>query len=242
MHPIAKIKKAAHIFAYAGYRRAFCKGAAAGVEHEAMLRILGPDTVVDIGANRGQFALAVRRCAPGARIIAFEPLDGPAKVFRRVFADDSRVILHPVAVAPDCGHKEMHVSERDDSSSLLPITELQNQLFPGTAEATTHLITTAPLHQHVAAADLCGTALLKIDVQGFEMKVLEGCESLLPQFSNIYAECSFVELYAGQKFAADIIAFLATHKFALAGVFNVAYDSHGAAIQADFLFARMEQT
>jgi FkbM family methyltransferase len=238
MHPIAKIRKAARIFAHAGYRRALRRGAAAGVEHEAMLQALGPDIVVDIGANRGQFALAVRRCAPSARIISFEPLDEPAAVFRRVFSGDSRVVLHPVAVAPDGGHTEMHVSGRDDSSSLLPITELQNQLFPGTAEATTRIITTVPLDQCVTAADLRGTALLKIDVQGFEMSVLLGCESLLPLFSHIYAECSFVELYAGQAFAADIIAYLATRHFTLAGVFNVAYDSHGAAVQADFLFAR----
>jgi len=238
MHPIAKIKKAARIFSHSSYRRALRRGAAAGVEHEAILKILTPDTVVDIGANRGQFALAVRRCAPDARIISFEPLEGPAAVFRNVFAGDTRTMLHPVAVAPDDGSRNMHISGRDDSSSLLPITELQNQLFPGTAETTTHLITSAPLDKHVAGKDLRGRALLKIDVQGFEMSVLQGCESLLPFFSHIYAECSFVELYAGQAFAADIIAWLAARSFALTGVFNVAYDSRGAAIQADFLFMR----
>jgi len=238
MHPIAKIRKVARIFTHASYRRALRRGAAAGVEHEAMLNALAPDIVVDIGSNRGQFALAVRRCAPSARIISFEPLEEPAEIFNQVFSGDGRVVLHPVAVAPDGGHKAIHISGRDDSSSLLPITELQNKLFPGTAEATTRIITTAPLDQYVTAADLRGTALLKIDVQGFEMSVLRGCESLLPLFSHIYVECSFVELYAGQAFAADIIAYLAIRHFTLAGVFNPAYDSHGAAIQADFLFAR----
>jgi FkbM family methyltransferase len=239
---IAKIKKAARIFSHGSYRRALRRGAAAGVEHEAILKVLTPDTVVDIGANRGQFALAVRRCVPDAGIISFEPLEGPAAVFRKVFAGDTRTMLHPVAVAPENGSRTMHISGRDDSSSLLPITELQNQLFPGTAETTTHVITSAPLDKHVAAADLRGRALLKIDVQGFEMSVLQGCESLLPSFSHIYAECSFVELYAGQAFAADIIAWLSARRFALTGVFNVAYDFRGAAIQADFLFARTETT
>ena len=39
-------------------------------------------TVVDIGANRGQFALAVRRWAPRAKVFAYEPLAGPAARFR----------------------------------------------------------------------------------------------------------------------------------------------------------------
>jgi len=238
MHPIAKIKKAARIFSHGRYRCALRLGAAAGVEHEAVLKALAPDTVVDIGANRGQFALAVRRCAPNARIISFEPLEGPAAVFRKVFAHDTRTKLHTVAVAPEDGIRTIHISGRDDSSSLLPITDLQNQLFPGTAETTTHVISSAPLDKHVAAGDLQGQTLLKIDVQGFEMPVLQGCDKLLPSFSHIYAECSFVELYAGQAFASDIIAYLAARRFALTGIFNVAYDSRGAAIQADFLFTR----
>ena len=47
-----------------------------------------------------------------------------------------------------------------------------------------------------------------------------------------------LELYAGQAFAADIIAHLATRGFAFTGVYNVANDSKGMAVQADFLFTR----
>lgn len=238
MHPIAKIRKAARILANAGYRRALCRGAAAGIEHEAVLRALALDTIVDIGANRGQFALAVRRCTPRARIISFEPLDGPAATFRRVFAGDSQVVIHSIAIAPESGLKTMHVSGRDDSSSLLPITDLQNQLFRGTAEHNKCDVRTAPLDKYVEASDLRGTSLLKIDVQGYELPVLQGCESLLTLFSYIYAECSFVELYAGQAFAADIIAHLAARNFEFTGVYNVANDVNGIAVQADFLFTR----
>jgi hypothetical protein len=38
-------------------------------------------TVVDIGANRGQFALAAREWAPSARIVSFEPLNDAATFF-----------------------------------------------------------------------------------------------------------------------------------------------------------------
>ncbi|MDP2854673.1 MAG: hypothetical protein Q8O28_10580 [Smithellaceae bacterium] len=59
-----------------------------GAEHR---KILSPNlaTVVDIGANRGQFSLAVRHWSPEVRVFAFEPLSGPATRFRRVFYGDS---------------------------------------------------------------------------------------------------------------------------------------------------------
>jgi hypothetical protein len=56
----------------------------------------------------------------------------------------------------------------------------------------------------------------------------------------VYCECSFVEFYSGQKLAWDIIHWLSGKGFRLDGVFNTSYDSMGQAIQADFLFRRIE--
>jgi predicted RNA methylase len=54
----------------------------AGAEHRQVLR-RNLTTVVDIGANRGQFSLAVRQWTPRARVVAFEPMAGAATVFER---------------------------------------------------------------------------------------------------------------------------------------------------------------
>ena len=108
----------------------------AGAEHRRVLR-RELNTVVDIGANRGQFSLAVRRWMPQARIVAFEPLDQPAAVFSRVFSGDERVVLHQSAIGAVSMMQTMHVSARDDSSSLLPISSAQTAMFPGTQEVAT---------------------------------------------------------------------------------------------------------
>ena len=62
----AKARKLAGILVVPAWRAALRRHrVAAGVEHARVLRNLGPvATVVDIGANRGQFALAVRHCFP----------------------------------------------------------------------------------------------------------------------------------------------------------------------------------
>ncbi len=83
-------------------RALLCYPVLAGLEHR---RIFSErfQTVVDIGANRGQFALAVRQWVPRARIICFEPLSRAAGVFRKVFQGDSKVRLHQAAVGPEPG-------------------------------------------------------------------------------------------------------------------------------------------
>ncbi|MDT5019020.1 MAG: hypothetical protein QOD39_5180 [Mycobacterium sp.] len=236
----AKAGKLARILPVRAWRRALVRHrVAAGVEHAGVLRRMpGLRTIVDVGANRGQFALAARLCHPEARVVSFEPLAGPAATYRAVFGGDVRTSLINAALGPTSGEAVIHVSGRDDSSSLLPITAAQDTLFPGTAQVDTDTVRVTRLAEHLAAGAIEAPALLKIDVQGFELQALAGCEDVLDRFDWIYAECSFVELYAGQAFADDVIAWLRERGFALRGVYHMSYDAAGNAVQADFLFAR----
>jgi FkbM family methyltransferase len=239
---LLKAAKLAALLRVSAWRNALQRHrVAAGAEHLPVLRQLtGCRTIVDIGANRGQFALVARHCFPAARIVSFEPLPGPAAIFRRVFADDHAVKLHEAAVGPQSVWSTIHISARDDSSSLLPIAPLQSAMFPGTAEVSTTEVAVAPLNAFIEALDISAPALLKLDVQGFELQALAGCEPLLSHFDWVYCECSFVELYAGQKLAAEVIDWLSDRGFRLRGMFNPAYDGAGQAIQSDFLFRRNE--
>ncbi|MDF1594222.1 MAG: FkbM family methyltransferase [Desulfobacterales bacterium] len=132
----------------------------AGAEHRQVLRS-DLATVIDIGANRGQFALAVRQWAPGAKVIAFEPLPRPAARFRKVFQGDARVILHQAAIGSEAGKATIHVSHRDDSSSLLAIGAMQERLFPGTGEARTETVSVGRLPDFVSADEIVSPAMLK---------------------------------------------------------------------------------
>jgi FkbM family methyltransferase len=209
----------------------------ASAEHR---RILTTDleTVVDIGANRGQFALAVRQWAPKARVIAFEPLPGPASRFRKLFQGDSRVTLHRTAIGAAAGTATMHVSAADDSSSLLPISEMQERLFPGTAEVRTEVVEVGQLCDFISCDEIMPPALLKIDVQGYELETLKGCTDLIHLFDLVMVECSFMELYQGQAIASEVIRFLDQHGFILCNIHNLEYNRQGEAIQGDFVFSK----
>ena len=220
--------------------KALCIGVAAGIEHRSALRSLNCRTVIDIGANRGQFALAAREAFPDAKIYSFEPLPLPAQLFRRVFGADSSIALHETAVGTDPGTHWMHQSARDDSSSFFPISERQESLFPGTQEIGLVEVCVSRLEACLNTNVVVPPAVLKIDVQGYELQALRACECVFEKLSFVYVECSFVELYKGQCLVHEIVRYLETHGFVLRSIHNIAYDPAGLAVQADIMFARRE--
>ena len=140
---LSKLRKLFRVLTKHGPARTLLRHrVAASVEHQFALAGLECKTVIDVGANRGQFSLMARHLFPEATIIAFEPLPGPADVFRRVFAQDINATLHELAIGPESGEHVMHVSAKEDSSSLLPIGIAQNRIFPGTQESGVTVVTT----------------------------------------------------------------------------------------------------
>lgn len=132
----------------------------------------------------------------------------------------------------------IHVSGREDSSSLLPISAVQADLFPGTAEKGRAEIRVERGDDVLAAVDLPRPLMVKLDVQGFELSALRGLTQTLARADYVYAEISFVELYQGQPLADEIIAWLRENHFRLAGIYNLTLSPEGISVQADALFSR----
>lgn len=221
------------------YRRAFLRTrVAASTEHDRILAGLQLNTIVDVGANRGQFALCVRRLYPQAQIFSFEPLCKPARAWARIFESDPHARLFKKAIAAQSGSATMHVSRWDVSSSLLPIAQAQHENFPFTVEASREIVETATLDTCIDAGMIRDPALLKLDVQGSELAALQGCRTLLDRFRHVYVEASFVELYVGQPLATEVIQFLLQRGFNLMCVANLSHGASPRPIQADFLFSR----
>ncbi len=213
---------------------------AAAIEHAPVLRATGAATVIDIGANKGQFALAALVALPQCRVVSFEPLDGEADRFVRACGSQARVTLHRCAIGERDGTARIHVSARPDSSSLLPIGPMQSAMFPGTEASRVQPVRVNRLGSVISRADLRPPVLLKIDVQGYELPCLGGCDDLLDAIDWVYVECSFIELYTGQAMADQVISRMREAGFRLAGIHHVSRDRAGAVVQGDFLFRRDE--
>jgi FkbM family methyltransferase len=140
-----KIRKAARSFPDPMFRRALRLGVAPSHEHRAMLSSLGDvRTVVDVGANVGQFALLTLRLLPNAHVDSFEPLPDAADKFQKVIDGNAKVTLHRMALGAQEAMMPIHVTSRADNSSLLA-PALQSVFYPGTHEVRTHDVQVVPL-------------------------------------------------------------------------------------------------
>ena len=129
-------------------------------------------TVVDVGANIGYNTLyAARRVGPAGRVIAVEPSpDNLAVAAHNVGAARlSNVVIRPVAAGRSSGHRDFYV--RGDTSAV-------NSFFPTSCYAEVTGVLKVPVERLDDLVD--GDAdLVKIDVEGAELDVLEGMERLL---------------------------------------------------------------
>ena len=219
------------------FRAGFVYRVFPSIEHE-FLWSLDFKTVVDVGANKGQFSLASREHLKDATVYAFEPQAKPAAIFESVFKGDDKVILFKMAVGREARESIMNISHSDDSSSILNISDLQNEIFPNTYKNGSEVIVENTMESALDPECIVGLSLLKIDVQGYELEVLMGSLSCMSKFSYVYCECSYLSLYEGQALASDVIQFMMEHGFHVDGVYNTCYTKGGDAIQSDFLFKR----
>lgn len=234
----ARAAKLVAILRYPPYRRALRLGVAASTEHARTPLPLDYATVIDVGANRGQFALLAARRFPDAQLVCFEPLEGPRRTLERVLCGRPGVRIAPVALAASAQTSTMFVTRADDSSSLRPPTRLQLATFPGTDVVEKVAVTTERLDAVLDGGTLSRPALLKIDVQGGELDVLTGATGILDEIDTILVECSFVELYRDQPLAGEIVRFLEDRAFGVASVTNLHVDARGRPVQADHVFVR----
>jgi FkbM family methyltransferase len=220
------------------FRSGLLKGVAATLEHREVLQPFGFASVVDIGANRGQFTLLMSGLQPDAAILAFEPLIEPYRKLTEVTSGLPNVRAFNSAIGPERASLPMNVARRDDSSSLLPLTDLQEQIFPNTGHERIVDVQIAPLGDFLEGQVTARPSLLKIDVQGYELEVLKGSSDVLDRFDVLYVEASFLELYGGQPLASDIVDWLQARGFRLSAIHNLVHAPDGRAVQADFLFER----
>ena len=201
-----------------------------------MLRGLTVATVIDVGANRGQFSLMAAGLWPDARILGFEPLPACADAYRSALGQ--RAVLRQCALGAEKGTASMFESSADDSSSLLEPTSSQLTISGNSRVVRRTEVEVSTLDLE-CPDEIVEPTLLKIDVQGYELEVLKGCQRLLASagLQYVYVELSLDELYGNQALAHEVISALGGHQFQLRAIANP-YVQRGRVLQFDALFAR----
>jgi FkbM family methyltransferase len=196
-----------------------------------------PRTVLDVGANAGQFARRVFSSLPDCIVHSFEPLPGPFTALQQVAADHPQLHCHNFALGERGGAVTIHTGEYTPSSSLLRPAQHLTDSMPRVVPHRDMDISVMRLDDWAAATSLTFPLLVKLDVQGYELQVIRGGMETLRRAAAILTEISFVELYENQPLFADIIEAMSRMGFRLADIYDVSRDpATGLGFQCDGLF------
>ena len=202
-------------------------------ESFAQIRRLGfqPKTVIDVGVARGTPGLY--RTFPGSYFLLIEPLEQ--------FESDLKSILLKyngsyvmVAAGSRSGDVAFNVHENHLGGSSLYKESMGPQ-----ADGHALEVPMRRLDDLLRDKQLTGPYLMKIDVQGAELDVLEGAQEAMKETEVIALEVSMFEFMTGAPQFSQVIAYMKDHGF-------VAYDIvigwnrplDGALGQADVVFVK----
>jgi FkbM family methyltransferase len=208
--------------------------------HKDWITSAGIRTVVDVGGHTGQFASAIRALLPHAQIFSFEPLPDCLDRLTRRLSKRGNFRGFGVALGDRAGPGNLWRSSFSESSSMLPMADLHRDAFPWSARTVPEAVRMETLDSFLTELDLQPGVLLKLDVQGFEEKVLLGALRTLQEVQYVLVEVSFQPLYVGQASFHDVYGLLRSRGFGYAGSLGQLHSPRdGSILQADALFARL---
>ena len=180
------------------------------------LNLHGIETVLDVGANKGQFARHLFASGYDKRILSIEPVPAAHQVLCEAAAaskHDWRVGPQ-VALSNENSTATYFVTKNDTSSSLLEPLDSFVEATPSVDVARKIDMETTRLDAIYPMLHLEGSrVLLKLDVQGSEEKVLAGASKTLKSLTGVLVELSLTDLYAGQSSALALQQHLADEGF-----------------------------
>jgi len=164
--------------------------------------------VIDCGCNEGQWLSHVKPQLKGRpKIVAIDMLYEEAKCCQLNHSD---VLVVNTALS-DC--YEPLVARRhkcSQSSSILKMTELHNKVWgsPTHKPVNTERVYTTPLDRLMERLMIEHVDLLKLDLQGYELKALKGASYILTQTDHVISEVSWAELYEEQVLFPELDEFM----------------------------------
>ena len=206
-----------------------------------MLRILQNQdltfrTLIDGGANIGQFARATTELFPEARIVAVEARPDAAARLRANLADRAQVTVLPSALGNHSGTLTFYRTPHPPDASALP-----PRSTPDTPEPEQIEVPVERLDAVLAGEPLEPPVLLKLDLQGSELEALKGAPETLRRCTYVLLELSFKPMYEDELLFDEVHAFMRAAGFHFLRPLDVTTDDDGGIVQMDALFAREAQ-
>ncbi len=200
------------------------------------------NTIIDIGANEGQFIQSINKALPGRKIYAFEPIKN---CYDKLVENTKQlnITTYNVGLSDHNGSSEINISENFVSSSILPIENLTTNLYPDSKYVNKQTITLKKLDDVIDSRNISKNILLKIDVQGYEEMVIAGGYETLKNVAVVIIEFSYQPLYECQWLFDETYKYFTSTGFKFCGTADqINSGTTGLPLYGDAIFIRKELT
>jgi len=196
--------------------------------------------VIDVGANIGQFGSLLRGIGYKHWIVSFEPVRALFDELSKRAQGDNYWRCYCMALGDENKEKDIIVAEHAVFTSFLPGTEYSIEVFGDDPRPsrTENVLLRRLDEQFPSFRNLSERWMLKLDTQGYDLKVLEGAMSSLPGISVLQTELSVRPIYFGMPSYREVLERLISLEYEISDLAAVNYDRQRRAIEFDCLLVR----
>ncbi|WP_192821345.1 FkbM family methyltransferase [Rufibacter sp. LB8] len=207
-----------------------------------ILKAFQVNTILDIGANSGQYALKMRELGFEGQIISFEPLQQAFSTLETVSAKDPHWQVHNYALGESDKKSAINVAGNSFSSSILNMMPKHEESAPASGYVAKQEIDIKRLDSvFPELVQPNSRVLAKIDTQGYEKNVLDGATASLAKIGVLQLEMSLVSLYENEFLFSEMLAYVKALGFDLYSLENgFADETTGQLLQVDGVFVHQD--
>lgn len=189
------------------------------IDQKRLLNNLVNGVILDVGSHIGDTTELYRKYFSQSKIFCFEPFSESCDYLKKRFINDSNIKIVETALGSKDETKTLYVSNYSNLNSL----QRPNERAWGFADEKSVDVETITLDQFCLENDIKQIDILKLDVQGSELDVLMGSETLLEKgnISLVYVEWQVVPLYENHQKYYKIAEFLAGYEYKFFNRYNI---------------------
>jgi FkbM family methyltransferase len=211
-----------------------------------LLKLARVNTVLDVGANSGQWGDLLFETGYSGRLISFEAVPAVHAVLlaHAKMSGKSWDIAPCAALGGEPGQMQFNLSANTLSSSALQMRGRHVAAAPDSVYIAKQMVSVERL-DHLAAPFMRSDSrlMLKIDTQGYELEVLRGATGLLERVDCMQVELSLVGLYEGAPSYLEMLTYIKSLGFEIFNFVPVFKDRRsGQVLQVDGFFFRSDLT
>jgi FkbM family methyltransferase len=194
-------------------------------------------TLLDVGANEGDFVRAATSLARPGPVLAFEPQPACKAVLESVLAKLSNAQLVAAAVGAVPGSVEFNCTGNSKMASVLAPQQDIEKSYQSGDYAIREKIIVPVVRLDDAVPPGTNVGLLKLDVQGYEMEALRGATRVLTETRALLVEVNYVPHYKGAVDFDTLHRFLGDAGFRLHGI-SAPFVDQNKPLWADAMYVR----